>query len=243
MFTKISVLVPTRKRLPQLQTMLESYAATVLDPTSAELLFRIDDDDPETEALLQRAEQGCLRDLPWSLVTGPRYEGYRSFPWFVDELRQLARGDVFMVGNDDMVFRTPDWPRLLLEEAGKYPDGLFDLGVQTYNAGVFPWSVISRHAVDLMGHIHDPRLFWGDVYLRDVMACFGRAIAVPHVQIDHVWMGHTPDQTFLEARQGEARNWDAAYWALHRQCVDEAFAKLDADHRVGPAEAPCLAVR
>lgn len=234
MFSKISVLVPTRKRIPQLRKMLDSWASTTKTPGSAELIFRIDVDDYETKAFLE--------DRPIATVLiGPRYEGYRSLPLFFNEMTAVATGDVFMCGNDDMVFRTPDWSRLLLAEANKYPDGIFDLGVSTYNEGVFPWSTVSRHATELMGQLHDPRIYWGDVYLRDIMAAFGRAIHVPHVQIDHVWMGHAPDQTFIEAKQDERRNWDEAYWALHQRCVTEAVQKIESDHRVGPSmvEASC----
>jgi len=218
-FCRISVLVPTRQRIPQLERLLESFAATVPDD-DAELIFRVDRDDLDSQA--------CLRRHSWTVVVGPRYEGYRSLPRFCEEMRDAATGDVFMVGNDDMVFRTTHWPARLLSVANEYPDGRFNLSVSTYNEHVVPWSTVSRQAVDQLGHIHDARLYWGDVYLRDVFAAFGRVIAVPDVQIDHVWMGHTPDQTFLEANQGEARNWDEAYWALHRRCVSEAVAKLEA---------------
>lgn len=218
-FRTISVFVPTRGRLPQLEALLASFAATVSDD-AADLVFRVDDDD--------RASQERLRQTPYTVIVGPRLAGYRSLPRFFEDCRQASRGDLIMLGNDDMVFVTPDWPQKLLAHANQYPDGLFDFGVNTHNAKVFPWACVSRKAVDIMGHVMDPRLYWGDVYLRDVFAHFGRAIRINDVQIDHVWMGFTPDQTFVEANQNEGRNWDAAYWALHAECVMEAAGKLEA---------------
>src|SRR6185436_19488472 len=97
MFQHLSVLVPTRKRIPQLATMLESFYQTS-HADNCDLVFRVDDDDIET--------QDFLKPTPWTVIIGPRLQGYRSFPTFTQELRQAAEGDVFMVGNDDMVFRT-----------------------------------------------------------------------------------------------------------------------------------------
>src|SRR5678815_432951 len=208
MFKKVSVLVPTRKRITRLQRLLASFDVTTPDRDSAEMVFRIDDDDYETA--------GLLSGTPWPVVVGPRLEGYRSLPVFFEELRAVATGDLLMTGNDDMVFQTPSWSWRVLDEANRYPDGIFALGVETYNAPHFPFAIISRHAAEVMGRIHPVDVFWGDVYLRDVMAELGRAIRLPNVTVDHEWIGHTPDQVFHEARQGEARNWDATYWAHHR---------------------------
>lgn len=225
-FSKISVLVPTRKRLGPLNRMLQSFDATVTVPESAEVVLRIDADDRET--------LDALRTSPWTVVVGSRFDGYRSLPRFFEEMRAHATGDVFMCGNDDIVFKTSDWPTMLLAEAAKYPDGIFDLGVETFNAAHFPWSVVSRRAVALMGRLYDPRLLWHDLFLRDVMEHFGRAIRVSSVVVEHDWMGWHPDETFREADQGDPKNWDDPYWTLHRTCVDEAVKKLEA-HRAAAA--------
>ena len=219
MFANISVLVPTRKRLPQLQALIKSFCATT--SRGAELIFRIDDDDVESFE--------ATKAIPWcKTLVGPRLNGYRSLPQFFFEMYAVAEGDVIMTGNDDMVFRTPAWPDLLLDVANQYPDGVFCLGVETHNAANFPFAAVSRKAIQAMGHVHDSRVFWGDVYLRDVMAHFGRAVQVPSVRVDHNWMGLNPDTTFLEAQQGERKNWDTNYWALHHLAVAEAVKKLEA---------------
>lgn len=216
MFELISVLVPTRKRPARLRRLLDSWAATVGQSNLAELVFRIDTDDAESAAVLEGTSHRVL--------AGPRLDGYRSLPLFFEELRAVAQGDLLMCGNDDIVFKTPGWPALVLSEATKYPDGVFDLGVKTFNEGHFPFSIVSRRAADAMGALQDPRIYWGDVYLRDVMQVFGRAILMPAVEVDHEWAGRAPDETFLAAGQSERRGH--AYWQLHRQCVAEAVAKL-----------------
>lgn len=218
MFTKISVLVPTRKRERQVRTMIESYDQMTTVPPTAELVFRIDADDREALHM--------FRDSPWTVIVGPRLDGYRSLPQFFEEMRAVATGDLLMTGNDDMVFQTPDWSTKVLAVANQYPDGLFNLGVSTYNADHFPFSIVSRRAVEAMGAIHHPEIFWGDVYLRDIFKAFDRAILLPDVRVDHQWMGHTPDVVFLEAQQSDGRHWSHAYWATHRRLVAAAVAKL-----------------
>src|SRR5678815_5124634 len=101
MFKKVSVLVPTRKGITRRQRLLASFDVTTPDRDSAEMVFRIDDDDYETA--------GLLSATPWTVVVGPRLQGYRSLPVFFEELRAVATGDLFMTGNDDKVFKTPSW--------------------------------------------------------------------------------------------------------------------------------------
>lgn len=215
-FHKVSVLVPTRQRVSRLRTMVDSFRAMTVDPTSAELVFRIDDDDRETAAY--------LGDLPWTVIVGPRQKGYASLPVFFEEMRAKATGDLLMTGNDDMVFRTPDWSSKVLAVANQYPDGLFNLGVSTFNADHFPFSIVSKWAVDRMGAIHHPDVFWGDVYLRDIFQTFGRAVLIPDVRVDHEWMGHTPDQVFKDAKQ--SLHFGEAYWTKHRRLVQDSVDRL-----------------
>lgn len=208
MFTKVSVLVPTRGRPGRLGTLLDSFSHTT--DGSAELVFRVDDDDHETIARLN----GQI------VVVGPRREGYRSLPVFFNELAAVATGDVLMCGNDDMVFRTPGWPGLMLHAANQFPDGLFDLGVTTHNATHYPFSVVSRAIVDRLGFLCDPRIFWCDLFLRDVMGAFGRCRMLPDVVVDHEWLGDEASQNTIYQR-------DPNYWAgTHARAVADAVARL-----------------
>jgi len=227
MFSKISVLVPTRHRTHRLRTMLESYRRTTgSDQSASELVFRVDDDDANTRQLLQ--EHGMR------MVVGPRLGGYGSLPAFFNELALVAGGDVVMLGNDDMVFVTDGWATKVLAAANLYPDGLFNIGVQTHNAAHYPLSVVSRAAVERLGFIYDPRIFWGDIYLRDVMGRLGRQHMLPDVEIQHDWAGHAPDKTFIEGEA--ARRAPGNHMTHHERAVDDAVAKLtpmlDAKHGI-----------
>lgn len=216
-FTQISVLVPTRGRIGRLETMIGSFERTIR-VRSSEIVFRIDDDDQETSQYLARWR--------WPVVVGPRYDGYRSTPRYLDEAYAYAHGDVLMVGNDDMIFKTTGWDLTVLEAANQYPDGLFDLGVQTLNTDHFPFSIISRTVVEILGFIYDPRIFWGDIFLRDVMDAFGRAVKLPTVHVEHDWAGYKPDSVFAAAEALKTTIGTSTYWEMHREVVKEAVAKL-----------------
>jgi hypothetical protein len=189
---------------------------TPRDPGYVEILFRADEDDRVTWSLLDNLDVD-------NVTVGPRLEGYRSLPTFFQELFQQSHGDLIMCGNDDMVFRTREWASRVLQRANDFPDGVFNLGVSTFNEGNFPFSIISRKVVETLGFIHDPRIFWGDIFLRDVMSAFGRAILLPDVRVDHNWVGHHPDQTFREADQG---NLPSGYWEQHEAAIRDAVEKL-----------------
>lgn len=216
MYEKISVLVPTRGRVERLRRMIESFDQTT-QGCNAELIFRVDDDDSATRDFLRGSRH---------YINGPRLGGYDSMPTFFNELAQAALGDVLMCGNDDMIFKTPGWPTLILEQANRFLDGLFNIGVSTHNEDHFPFSVVSRKVVDKLGFIWDPSIFWGDIYLRDVMSWYGRAVHLPTVEIVHDWAGFKPDATFDEADKDIVRR-RPGYWAeVHAPAVAAAAAKL-----------------
>lgn len=188
--------------------------------SASELIFRVDDDDIDTQDFL------ALKNV--RVVIGPRLRGYGSMPTFFNELYRVSIGDVLFSGNDDFVFKTPHWAPILLRAAENYPDGLFNLGVNTLNADHYPFGIVSRLAVDRMGFYWDERIFWGDIFLRDVMAYFGRCVMVNDVRIDHDWAGYRPDRTFADTRSHKEKiESDPRYWQdVHAPAVAEAVEKL-----------------
>lgn len=218
-FTRISVLVPTRHRVKRLVRLLESFERTATADGTAELVFRVDSDDQVTQEFLSKKCHPLV-------IVGPRLKGYDSMPVFFNELAAATTGDVLMCGNDDMVFWTLGWPALLLAAANRFPDGLFDLGVKTLNETHYPFSTVSRAAVDRMGFLWDPEIFWGDIFLRDVMAAFGRCVMIPEVEIEHDWAGHSPDRVFNEADKDVVRRYPNYWTETHARAVHRAVAKL-----------------
>ena len=235
-FKKVSVLVPTRKRLDRLGRFIDSFKSTVRDPDSAELVFRCDKDDLDSVRYLSAYD--------WTVLVGPRLQGYRSLPSFYNDMAKVATGDVLACGNDDMLFQTRDWPARVLEAANRYPDGIFNLGVNTgLNDDKFPFSIVSRKFNDVLGFINDVRLLFSDIFIRDVMESFSRNVRITNVTFFHDWAGHGVDETRRDANAHEfdmvfadkQGNWTEAYRTRHQSAVAEAVAKITADSDIGPS--------
>ena len=210
----MSVIVPTRGRVPQLTRMLDSLWKTAGDPLSVEVLCRIDDDDPDTAAFLARV--GRVR-----VLVGSRLNGYATLATITNEAARQARAKLVLVVNDDVEFQTAGWDAHLQAAASQYPDGIFDLGVTTMNAGKFVFPCVSSRQIVILGGVFDERLIYTDIWLRDVVKPFKRAIRVPKVTITHHWEGKTDDQATAAAKVQTP-----AYQQLYAQCVAEGQAKI-----------------
>src|SRR6187431_3326419 len=115
-FSRISVLLPTRKRLKQLDRVLKSLYSLCANREQVEVIFRVDHDDAESQQYLTKKGE--------TYITGPRLQGYASLPHFMNQCAGIATGDVLLMCNDDCVFTTRDWDDKVLDCANRFPDGL-----------------------------------------------------------------------------------------------------------------------
>lgn len=221
----ISVLVPLRERTALFDHMVQTLVSTAANPAGVEVIVRCDEDDEESLTYLR------YRSMMWraqvaesAFIVGPRYRGYATLGTFINEAARLSRADLLLVVNDDVEFQTPGWDAKLVQVAQRYPDGMFDLAVDTVlnNANcVFPCQ--SRRQVELLGCFYDERVIYPDIWLRDVLQPFGRLIRVPEVVIAHCWNGQSPDQ------RGAAKIANTTdHQALYQQCVREGREKIQA---------------
>ena len=220
----ISVLVPTRGRVDLLDKMLRSLVKTAEKPDLVEVVFRVDYDDAETIGYLN-AQQPWLSVLNGTpCVLGPHLNGYATLPIMINEAARLSTSDLLIVINDDVEFKTKGWDRRLNEEAAKFPDGIFNIGVDTVNNNpnfVFPCQ--SRRQVELFGFFYDPRLIYTDIWLRDALGPLGKLHRVPDVVIEHQWAGMSTEQ-----RQAVHTVRTRDYQELYERCVNEAKQKAQA---------------
>lgn len=213
----ISVLVPTRGRVGLLHTMLSTLYASVSDRNNVEVIARVDDDDLRTLDYLQMSAPAHVECIRKERV------GYAMNARMVNECAAEATGDLLLVANDDLEFQTLDWDVKLEAAASVYPDGIFDLGVDTVlNNDNFCFPCTSRKVVDVLGCFFDDRLLYPDIWLRDVMVTFGRAVRVPEVVIRHNWTGASEDQ----CQAAQRVHGNAAYAALYDQCLVEGREKI-----------------
>ena len=209
----ISVIVPTRGRVTRLDAMLNSLWRTVAQSDHVEVVIRCDVDDLPTLNYL--VGKGI------TFLAGSHLDGYVTLASFINQAARASSGEIVLVINDDAEFVTPGWDTALIKATEQFPDGVYDIGVNTImNNENFVFPCTSRRMVNLIG-VHEERLIYNDIWLRDVMLAFDRAVHVPDITIRHDWVGMTPDQQrALQIVQ------TPAYEQLYAQCVREAQDKI-----------------
>src|SRR5262245_46691892 len=110
----LSLIVPTRHRLPSLARLLDSLAATASHPEAVEVVLVVDADDPASAAVRHPALTVRPVVLPPGRTMGRLNQaGYEA-----------SRGEVVMLLNDDVVARTPGWDEAIRDCFRGYPDGV-----------------------------------------------------------------------------------------------------------------------
>lgn len=231
-FQTISILLPTRGRSKQLDKTIKSIRRNADQPSKVEIIFRCDVDDQETLSYLSSNNE--------IFIAGPREKGYASLPKFMNQCARLSTGDIIMMFNDDAIIETKGWDSKLISCANKFPDGIFNIGVNTgLNDNLFPFSIVSRVFMNALGYVNDERLLFSDIFLLDVLEGFERTIRLKEVMFKHNWAGcETTDKTRLDAQIHEnsivfdgtsgdsknpKKNWQKSYLNLHQNSVNEAI--------------------
>jgi hypothetical protein len=177
----ISILIPTRGRRAGLERAIRSARETAHSADCLEFVAYVDNDDA-----LTYVDFGC--DVKF--VYGPRI--VLSNTW--NKCAEVAKGDILCQGNDDIIFRTPGWVRIIEEEFAKIPDRLVMVhgsdGSKNYgsSSGQFgPHPFISRQWMETLGYFTAPYFSsdFGDTWLNDLANAIGRRRYVP-VIIEHM---------------------------------------------------------
>lgn len=171
----ISILCPTRNRLQMLKRMINS--AIKKSSEEIEVLLYIDDDDDTDYSDLGHVIK---------IVGKPKGMGE-----IFNELAAKAKGDLLLMGNDDMLFRSNGWDKTLRERVSIYPDNIFvawfDDGSGSKKAKcVFP--IVSREWIDCIGSLV-PEFFnflYHDTWLYDIAQKIDRRIYIKEVLLEHL---------------------------------------------------------
>ena len=90
--------MPTRGRPNGIRKTIKSLNEHVSDPSSMEIILRVDDDDEETKAMLPELDGKIKYRI------GSRYLGYDSMGTFVSEISDLSNAPwVFLIDDDATV--------------------------------------------------------------------------------------------------------------------------------------------
>lgn len=170
----ISLLLPTRRRPAQLRRMVQSARETAANPP--EILCYVDSDDPETADL-------CESELFVKFKQGPRI---RNITQAWNELLPLATGDIYCQANDDVVFCTMDWDRMVEYAFADCEDKILMVhgdDAAHHHEKFGPHPFVHKRWVEAVGYFIDPSFSsdFGDSGLNDISSALGRRKYLPFV--------------------------------------------------------------
>ena len=199
---KISLLIPTRKRVNNLKRLIQSVYTTASDPSNIQLAFYVDDDDTETIEFFkdEQIHKRFTNIFNTVIVVQPRQE---TFGEINNILCRNTSHEILMLGADDIVFRTKNWDNLVISEFKKYPDGIalvfgYD-GIQPPGT-LATHSFISRKSTDILGYATpgDFGYNYADNWMTELYRQNDRLIYLP-IYIEHAHWGvgkATYDETY-----------------------------------------------
>lgn len=213
----ISIMTPTRGRVAQLSRMVESARSTAVNPIEFSIL--VDDDDEASFGACQSLDIACTV-APRSMIHSARW----------DACLPRTTGDILFHANDDIIFRTPGWDRIIADWFAASADKLWmvhgdDLGFGGENSAAHP--VVHRRWVETLGYFIPP-YFDGDfpdTWVTDVANRAGRRKFLPYtVEHMHHLLGKAePDDNWRErlARQ-QAQDPEAIYKSREGERIADA---------------------
>lgn len=184
---KISILCPTRERARRARDYYYQLARTAQHPEDVEILFYIDNDDPQLVQYQQLFyETDPIRQiLSYTLVIGEPISVSKS--WNI--LAEKCTGDILLMGNDDLYPRTAGWDTKLREVDTHYEDKIycafFDDGINAGKHCAFP--AVSRLWYNAVGYF-TPGIFefaYNDTWIFDLGKRINRVHYLPDVLVEH----------------------------------------------------------
>lgn len=199
----ISVLCPTRGRPEIFNRMVESAFDGQSDD-QVEILAYIDADDDEAMAYKELPAIGRVKIFMGEVRTVGQ-------AW--NKLARRAQGSLLMMGNDDLIFWTKGWARLIFAElAAKAPaDGLFMAWTDDgsgKSAGRCAFPIVTRRWYETVGYFA-PECFhflYHDTWIHDIAKRVDRAIYLPNILIEHAHFSFKKakyDETYRRHRVGQ----------------------------------------
>ena len=124
----LSLLIPSR-RPDQLIGLLDSIEKTVFDPSSVEVLVKIDDDMPEALSIIE--QEATKRLFSVKYLNTPRLGGVFTLWVGLDDLFGMSDLESYFVMalTDESRFLTPNWDEVLKKYVGFFSDDAFRLRI------------------------------------------------------------------------------------------------------------------
>ena len=193
----ISLLLPTRKRTKLVHKMVKRLIKLAKKPSNLEILIAIDDDDQESIDYFNSQEwNGMLakHNIQNKVLVSERH-GYIALYKYVNALGLEAQGDWLFFINDDCVFETKNWDKIIERNTG-YFGVLRAQSNHNHPFALFP--IIPKRWVEEFGMVS--AVNHSDWWVYNCAARVGQLRQIP-IQITHNRMditGLNDDETYAE---------------------------------------------
>jgi len=122
-------------------------------------------------------------------VTVHRNNEPRSVPALLEWLAGEARGEILLVGSDDILFRTRRWDELTEAQFQSVPDGILAVAFNDLS-GSNKWThfAVSRAWFETVGHLTYANFehFGADEYVERIAKAAGRGLWLKDVVLEHM---------------------------------------------------------
>jgi len=149
---KISVLLPTRGRGPILKNSIESLVSKATNPADIEIMFGLDEDDPESHEFIKDSIAPYLQKKGIEARANIfKPLGYENLHTYVNTLAGNASGEWLFFWNDDGIMVTEGWDEVIDSYKGQ-----FKLLAPKDNHNGHPYAIfpiVPRDWFILVGHL------------------------------------------------------------------------------------------
>ena len=199
----ISLLIPSRKRPHNIKRFCENVFSTK-KLYEIEICFYIDDDDIESQKTINEFNNENIK-----YIIGPRIL-LSDTP---NKLYEISKGPYYMLGGDDIMFRTSGWDEIVINEFDKYDDKLILVygrdGVN--DGGTATHFFIHKNWIDIIGRVSPPYFAVDrtDAWMTEVSVGINRKVYLNNLFIEHMHpaVGKAiMDETYKEANSKRKTN-------------------------------------
>jgi len=216
---KIGILTPTRGRPEGLYRLWQSVVNTMSGENQIDFVFGADLDDPMLNQYMETyCKIGYSGRNPLNVfVTSERMPLAKLW----NSLLNYSQADWFLCGNDDFVFKSGYWDKILVEriQSKIHPYWMFyfDDGIQGVNHGAFP--ILSKEWIATVGYYFPEHFIhnYPDTWVNDIALKAGVREYIPEIKTEHLHHSEGKsefDQTYADGMAGDSNGHDQRRFVL-----------------------------
>ena len=184
---KIAILVPSRERMNRRLTMLMSILTSVKDINNVNVYFGVDEDDPTRDRIKKIAAA-----IPCVKIVDIKNEGkFIGLGKMWNICSDASTEEIISMIGDDMVFATPGWDEMLIEEFKNSPaDKIYGVHCNDGYHGeklAVNFFCLRKYADLMNGKFmrEEFKINWIDQWLHQVFSSVGRLKYRGDIMIEH----------------------------------------------------------